>query len=836
MALGKLGWREIRKRPGRAALTLASVVIGVAAVVSVTLTTQSTRKAFADIFKSMAGRADLELAPPIGDTIEERLLTTVAETPGVEAAAPLIQRQTVLFANKRRVQTSVMGIAPERDQAVHDFELTAGQSLAEANGVMLNAGLARNVGLNVGDRIQLLTRSGMQRARVVGLYKSGTTAFSGQGANVLLHLRTAQAWFKAPRRLDSIQIVLKPDANEADVRAALAKRLPLGAPLRTPAARSATAQETALATEQALQMARAFAVLVAVFVITNTFLISVTQRRRQFGIMRAIGATRRQIAGLVYRQALMLGLVGTILGALLGVVAANFLNQAMSSLYETELPRIEVTLAPFAWALLFGMGISLVGAALPSYKAAHLSPLDAMRDVLAEEIEGVSHWLTWGGVSTVLIAGGVMVASIAGFLAPEHAVWSGVLLLVGLVLLLPLALEPLSRGVAALAPAGMKVESRLASRHLLIHRSRTTLTVGVIFIAASSAIGLTSTVIDNIDDVKQWYRTTIIADFFVRASAPDMATGLSADLPDDLGEKLRSMPGVVNIDAIRLVSAESAGQKVILVVRGFEDRDLAGFDIASGDPDAVRERLKQGEVVLGSVFAQRAGLKVGDEAPLTAGAAEKRFRVAAVANDYQAGGLTMYMDRDVAQRELGIGGVDAYAVKADKTQLPQVRQALEKLGEEDGLLIQSFSDIQREIDLMIASIDAGLWGMVVLGLAVATFGVANTLTMTVLEQTFELGLLRIVAATRAQIRKMIVAQALIMGVLALVPGMIAGIGVAYLIHLATMPVIGHPVEFTLRPGLIAGGLFGGLAVVLIAAWTPAERAARIELPATLKLR
>jgi putative ABC transport system permease protein len=126
--------------------------------------------------------------------------------------------------------------------------------------------------------------------------------------------------------------------------------------------------------------------------------------------------------------------------------------------------------------------------------------------------------------------------------------------------------------------------------------------------------------------------------------------------------------------------------------------------------------------------------------------------------------------------------------------------------------------------------------MVVLGLLVATFGVANTLTMTVLEQTLELGLLRIVAATRAQIRKMILAQALIIGVLALVPGVIAGVGVAYLINLATMPVTGHPVEFTLRPWLLAAGVAAGLAVMTLAAWPSAERAARIELTGALKLR
>ena len=653
---------------------------------------------------------------------------------------------------------------------------------------------------------------------------------------MLVLLRTAQAWYKGPRKLDLIQIVLAPDADEKSVLAELTKTLPAGAKPRRPAARSAMAKETALATEQALEMARAFALLLGVFVITITFLISVTQRRRQFGIMRAIGATRRQIAGLIYRQALALGLGGTILGALSGALLAQYLSQVMGTLYETELPQIQLTPAPFVWAFVFGMGVSLLGAAMPAHRAAHLSPLDAMRDVLPHEIEGFSRLLTIGGVALLLGGAAVMAASITGRIPMQHSVWSAVALLIGLVLLLPLALAPLARGVAAIAPPALRVEARLGSRHLLIHRSRTTLTVGVVFIGAAAAIGLASTVIDNIADVKDWYSKTIIADFFVRATAPSMATGTSADLPDDLGDSIRKVPGVLNFDAIRLVAAEVAGQQIILVVRGYEDPELQGFDLVAGETDDVRRRLKEGQVVVGSVFSERAGLKVGDEVSVPTEDGEKKFRIAAITNDYQAGGLTMYMDRPIAESQLGVGGVDAFVIKADHARLGDVRKSLEELTKDQGLLVQSYSDIQSEIDRMIANIKAGLWGMVVLALLVAIFGVANTLTMTVLEQTFELGLLRIIAATRAQVRKMIMAQAFILGVLALVPGMIAGLAIAYLINLSTMPVIGHPVEFNFRPTLLAGGLVAGLLVLAIAAWPPAERAARIELPASLKFR
>jgi len=581
-------------------------------------------------------------------------------------------------------------------------------------------------------------------------------------------------------------------------------------------------------------MARAFSLLVALFIVSNTFLISVTQRRRQLGIMRAIGATRRQIGLLVYGEALLLGAVGSMFGCGIGWGVSHYLVGAMGTLYSTTLPPIEFHASSFVFAATLGIAISLLGAALPARKARHLSPLEAMREVLPEEIEGVLRWYVLGGAGLTILALAQMTACMLGWLPPINVVWSAVLLLVGLVMLLPLVLSSLTSLVAGLLRPWSSVESRLAQRQLLRHRARTTLTTGVVFIAISTGVGLATAVTDNVQDVKDWYHKAIVADFFVRAMAPDMATGLAADLPDALDAKIRQVPGIRSIEAARFVSAKAAGQTAVLIVRDFDKSHQLEFDIEHADLNAVRNQLLQGEVIVGSVLAQQADLKAGDEIPLELGDSTRKFRVAAVADDYQAGGLTVYIERSVAKRLLGIQGVDAYIIKADHANLEQVRRGLQKLCNQYGLLLQSFSDIQHKIDVMMSGVVAGLWGMVVLGLAVAGFGVANTLTMTVLEQTRELGLLRIVAMTRRQVRKTILAQALMMGLLALVPGIIAGVGVAYMISWATLPMIGHPVPFNIHPPLLLGSLLVGMLTMIAAAWLPAERAARLALPLALR--
>jgi putative ABC transport system permease protein len=206
----------------------------------------------------------------------------------------------------------------------------------------------------------------------------------------------------------------------------------------------------------------------------------------------------------------------------------------------------------------------------------------------------------------------------------------------------------------------------------------------------------------------------------------------------------------------------------------------------------------------------------------------------AIVNDYQNGGLTIHMDRKIAHDELGLEGINSFIISADHTRLDDVRAELEDIARKNGLLVRSATDIQQSIDQRISGVVAALWAMVALLLMVSAVGVTNTLTMNVLEQTREIGLLRIVAMTRTQVKKTILAQAVLMAVLALLPGIIAGTAVAFLVNLSMMPVLGHPVSFTVHPALMVGSFVVGVLIVSVAAWLPAKRASELNLPMALR--
>lgn len=828
MALLKFSLRELTSRPVRVALTALSLVIGVAAVVSVSIATKTTRSAHEKMFAAVTGRAALEVVAEGGGRFSVGVAAELDQLEGVQAV-PLIRRFTIVYLPEKKVRVQALGVVPARDRLVRDYELIAGQMVGPGTGVVLDATFARGLGVEVGDQLKMLTRSGLKKSTVVGLLEPRGGSAVAEGGMMYMSLGLAQSRFRMRGTIDVAQLVLDEDADVNAIQAAVAEKLPVGLSVRQPNVRSQLAEETMLATEQGLQLATAFALVIAAFIIFNTFQMTVGERRRQLGILRAIGATRQQVAKLILREGMLLGLVGTVVGSIVGLFGARALTRGMEQLLQTEMPPIELTILPFVLAVVFGLGLSLVATFVPAQRAGRLSPSEAMRVVAAGEIEAPRKRMMIVGIAIVLGAATSLAGCITGWLPIAASVSSSVVLLLGMVFLLPAALAGISRAVESVVRPVFGVESRLARRQLVRHRGRTAMTVGMLFIAMATGVGMANTIIDNVRDVKQWYRHTIAGDFFVRALMPDMATGRAADMPDGLDESIKAISGVEDLDTIRFVRANSGDHSIVVVIRKFNQQRQSYFDLVHGEAGDVLRRLPEGDVVVSTVLAQRTELQLGDSVPLETREGTRQLRIAGVANDYLAGGMTIYMHRAVAENLLNVEGVDAYIIQANNEQLPAVEAGLQALCDEHGLLLQSYTDLVRFIEQMMNGVVGSLWALLALGAVIAAFGLVNTLAMNILEQTREIGVLRVVAMTRRQVRRTILAQATMMGLIGLAPGAVMGLLVAYLINLATLPTTGHAILFVFRPWLLVVCFVSALVIVLASACLPAERAARLKL-------
>ena len=345
---------------------------------------------------------------------------------------------------------------------------------------------------------------------------------------------------------------------------------------------------------------------------------------------------------------------------------------------------------------------------------------------------------------------------------------------------------------------------------------------------------MASTILDNIRNVEGWYSRSIVGDFFVRAAMPDMNSGQSADMPDGLAEKVIAMPGVALVDTLRFVRARSDDSSVVVVVRKFNSGTQDYFDLTEGTEAEVMNGVRNGGAVLGSVLSQRLNLHIGDTLPLETNEGSTRLPIVGVTNEYIAGGLTLYLETEYAKKLLSVEGTDVIVVKANPNDRAIVEQQLRSLCEESGMMFQSYVDLVKVIRDTLNGVVGGLWAVLALGSVIAAFGLINTLAMNILEQTREIGMLRVVAMTRWQIRRMILAQALIMGIIGIAPGVLTGLWIHYVINLTTMPVTGHAVLFTIYPWLLVGAPFFELLVVVVASMVPAERAARLNVSSALQ--
>jgi putative ABC transport system permease protein len=219
--------------------------------------------------------------------------------------------------------------------------------------------------------------------------------------------------------------------------------------------------------------------------------------------------------------------------------------------------------------------------------------------------------------------------------------------------------------------------------------------------------------------------------------------------------------------------------------------------------------------------------------PRRAASPARELEVAGITNDYLVGGLSLYMHRETGKALLGITGCDGYVVFAEPGKQRELRDTLQKLCNKHGVLLHTVGQIREIVEEKVRGLNVMLWALVILMFVVAAFGVVNTLTMNVLEQTRELAILRIVAMTRAQTRRTILCQAVIIATVGVLPGVAAGVMVAYLINVLAGPSIGHPVDFGSHPYLLTLALIGGFGLTVGAALLPARRASNVNVAQAL---
>jgi putative ABC transport system permease protein len=828
----------------RVLFPLLGIALGVAVFVAVRVTNVSTLRAFARTVDAIAGRASLEIIGR-GAPLDETLLPLARRAPGVASVAPLVLAD-VLVQEAGSATLLVAGIDVVADRAVRDYTFRWADTdqqdpfaiLTQPQSIVLSERFARRHGLQLGAPLHLYTSQGTQALTIRGLLRPEGAAEALGGHFAIMDIAAAQVLFNRLGRLDRIDVVPRDGFPLDLVQETLQQRLGAGVQVRRPQARNQAVEKMLRSFHVNLTALSLIALIVGMFLIYNSTTISVVQRRRELGILRALGVPRRRIFRLFMGEALLTGVLGAVsgiaLGWLLARLALRLVSPAVSALYVVEnINRVVLTWDTAVIGAGLGVGTAVLSAAWPTLEALRISPMGAIQQGGVYSPRYASLWLvTVIGVGLLGAAYGLSqfpaVAGVAvfGYLAC-------LALVLGVSCLIPLMLRALTQVGRHTLTRWLGVAGLLALDNLLYALRRSSVAIAALLTSFAMMISVAIMIQSFKKTVYTWVEQTISADLLVHQATPGGERSVLT-IPHRLRQELLTIEGVRDADSARGIDVEYAGDLVLLVAVDFAVYAQYGtFPFAAGDPQqGIQQVMAQQGVLVSENFHRRYGVGVGDRLGLDTPTGRQTFVVAGVVIDYSSDRGTITMDRTTYTTYWSDEQVDAFGVFVlPGANLEHVAERIQQhFAAQYPLYVLTRAKFKQRVLELVEQPFAVTYALEVIAILVALLGVTNALYASILERTRELGVLRAVGATRQRVRRIILIEGGLMGVIGGGAGLVAGIFLSIiLIFVINRQVFGWTLQMTI-PVLFASLTWGLLVLATIAAsLQPAHQAARVRL-------
>ncbi|MGW0869057.1 ABC transporter permease [Streptomyces sp. NPDC002740] len=846
--------RSFLAHKGRLLLSALAVVLSVAFVAGSLIFSDTVTRTFDRLFASTSADVtvgpsdDLKASVPTGavQTVPASLAEEVARVDGVASthADVSVENITVVDGGNKSVGPTTGAPTIATDWYVTDrspVKLTSGHAPQGAGEAMLDADTADKKHVKIGDTLTVMAQPGSFKVKIVGIATFTTT--NPGAALVFLDPKTAaDQLLGSPDKATSISVDAAPGVSDA----ALERRVT--------AAVGAGPYDVKTADEQAQSSAEALggfldvikyvmlgfagiAVLVGVFLIVNTFSMLIAQRTRELGLLRALGADRRQVRRSVLTEAVLLGLVGSTLGLAAGIGLAAGLIKLMSALgMNLKTTEMVVGWATPVAAYVVGVGVTFVAAYLPARRAATVSPMAALADA---DIAGVGRPLKVRAVVGAVV-GALGVAALAGCASASKTASAASLLGLGVVLTLiatviagPLLVRPVIRVLGGAFPALFGSVGRMSQRNALRNPRRTGATAAALMVGLALVGGMSVASASMSKSFDEQIDKTLGADFVVQNAN---FTPFSQEVTD----AVRDTDGVGLVVRQRfapLAVRLPDGKRVETTASGYDDQvdDVAHITYAEGGTAAA---LADGSIGMDVDFAKDHGVRLGSVLPVEfPGKRTASLKVGALTDQDGGDGFGMQggLFLGIATVEKYVpGGQDSalYVNAAPGTSGEQLRPRLEKtLDAYPQVQARDQADYKKLVHDQIAVLLYLVYALLGLAIVIAVLGVVNTLALSVVERTREIGLLRAIGLGRRQLRRMIRLESVVIAVfgavLGLALGLVWGVCIQQVLELQGMKALAVPW------GTIVAVVVGSAVVGVVAALLPALRASRMNVLAAI---
>jgi putative ABC transport system permease protein len=840
--------RHLLRHPAQLALALVGLALGVGTIVAVDIATASAQRAFELSLQAVNGSATHQIVGGPRGIDERSYVQLRTDPPGGVAAgaqfAPVVGGYVTV--GDRVLQ--LIGVDPFASAAldagaargapalgIHGAEEVRAWFTRPATVVMSDA-LARELGIGADGQLELAVGGVRHRATLIARIAD---ADAGPGFDGLLlsDIAQAQEWLGVTGRLTRIDVRAPAAVPAAEFVAQLRAHLPAELSVRSTRAQ---ARETFAMTDAFtvnLKAMSLLALLVGTLLIYGAVSFAVVQRRAIIGVLRALGATRREVLAIVLGEAAVLGLAGALCGLLLGLLIGRGLvglvSQTINDLYfVVAVNAVRVPAATLIKALAVGLATALAAALLPALEVVTSPPRLALtRSVLEQRARYSARTLL--SASLLLALGAVLCIAtssrslLAGFVALF-------LLLLSVAAATPAALQALAVGGARLG-AHLGPAARLACADIAASLSRTGVAIAALGMALTAMIGVAIMVESFRESLRDWLVQTMRADIYV--SAPGVADSLERRLDPQVIAALLALPGIAAHSEGRRVTVSSPEGPVDLNAVRLVAASYAGFRFTQGDPVRAWPQFQQGAILISEPLAWRLSRGVGDSLILETAVGPRPFTVAGVYREYGNERGEVLMELGQYQRRWRDDGIAALGIYLSPgTSTAQAVTGLRSAAQgRQALLVRSNADIRalsmRIFERTFVITRVLYW----LAAGVAAVGLLSALLAWELERSRELALLRTLGLTPAASALLIAAQTTFMGLAALLAAVPAGVLTALVLtEVINRRAFGWQIGLHLRAAQFTQALLLALVAALAAALYPAWRSARLPLAAGLR--
>jgi putative ABC transport system permease protein len=859
--------RHLLLEPLRSFLMITGIALGVSVFVGVRSLVETTMVGFEAVFSAASQGSDLVAEGSHGG-LSEAFLKQIQAAKGVDAAAPILvnyarpsgldkgpkssHTENTQLSSRRYLVLGLDLLSPATQKVYGFGQSKAGKdknsvkidnpsALAlNPQSIIVSESFSQREKLKSGQYLSFFTSAGQRKFLIVGTYK-GDKVSAGLGGDVMImNLRSAQIMFSRKGKLDRIAISVKDKTKKDQIRKELQANLGQGIKVSVPGQSNQRTAKMLGSMQVGLTMASLLALLIGQFLIYNTMTTAIIRRRPEIGILRAVGATKRQLAILWFSEAIAYGLFGGLLGIALGLGVAQlslgFYSENISNLYEAvDLRTIHFSSLTLILGLISGPFATVLAATLPVREALDIAPVEAARkDLPAKNPGRLVQRLAFLGLS------------ILGLTLLVNFNISGAGLFLGAFLQLGLTL-----GFAFCAPWGIVWVTTLArpfmgrlfgpsgflaGDNILKSPLRAGITVAALMVAVGGVLSIAALVFSLKTTIDTWLDNVLTGDYYISASSP--LGGQNGTLIERAFQKeLLKYPEVDLAVPMRFTFEEVDDNPALFIVLPGDDFGRRSkIPVVAGNLESARKEVVEGRgIYVSRNFARIRKKSLGDTITVTTALGKRSFKIVLICIDYSSEHGTLFFDRAIYDTEYKDTRVNTFNVYLKKGVAPKRKtQIAEDIRSQHGakydLFVLENSAFRGSIIKTVEDSFRITYAMELVAICIALLGVINTLFAAVLERTREIGVLRALGAARRHIRMAVVAEAFLLGAMAGGFGVTCGYVLGYvMVTTITAGAFGWLIPFS-WPWL--GSAIAAVATAFLSAGAgliPAERAATVDI-------